>query len=88
MKIRSKIFLMEISRNWEKHLEVLALGTLCPKISFLAQKLQALAREQTDTHAHTHTRTQRKQNLETPFFCNYFLNFDSLQNKNQKHMQK
>ena len=44
MKIRSK---MEISKNWDKPLELLAVGTLCPKISFLAQKLRAVAREQT-----------------------------------------
>ena len=77
---------MEIPKNWEKHLEVLPPETLCPKISFLAQKLQALAREQTDTHAHTHT---EKTKLRDPFFSAIiFFYFDSVQNEIQKHMQK
>ena len=58
---------MKISKKWEKRLEVLPPGTLCPKISFLAQELRAVAREQTHTHTHTH-----RENLEAPFFCNYF----------------
>ena len=79
MKIPSIFFQMEVSKNWENQLEILAPGTLCPKISFLAQKLRAVAREQTDR--------QRKQNLETPFFCNLFF-YDWVENENQKHMQK
>ena len=51
---------MEISKNWQKHLEVLAVGTLCPKISFLAQKLWAISREQTE-----------KAKLRYPFFLQF-----------------
>ena len=62
MNIRSKIFLSgDIKKMGE-----MPPGTLCPKISFLDQKLRAVAREQTHTHR------ERKQNLETPFFCNLF----------------
>ena len=59
---------MEVSKNWGKRLEVLALQTLCPKISCLAKKLRAVAREQTHTHAHTHT---EKTKLRDPFFLRF-----------------
>ena len=55
---------MEISKNWEKHLEVLAVGTLFPKISFLAKKLRAVALEQ------THTQTD-KAKFRDPFFLQF-----------------
>ena len=47
MKSNSKFCSYGDIEKMGKHLEVLALGTLCPKISFLAQKLRAVAREQT-----------------------------------------
>ena len=56
---------MEKSKNWENYLQVLAIGTLCSQISFLAQKLRAVAREQ------THTQTE-KAKLREPFFCTLF----------------
>ena len=79
-------FKMKISKNWEKHLEVLALGTLCPKISFLAQKLRAVAHEQTRTHIHTHT---EKTKLRDPFFLQFIIfYFDWVENERQNYMQK
>ena len=57
---------MEISKKWGKHLEVLALGTLCPKISFLAQKLRTVARQ------------TEKAKLRDPFFLQFiFFHFKS-----------
>ena len=64
MKIRSKIFSNGDIKKLGKRLEVLALGTLCPKISFVAQKLRALGREQ--THRHT-----EKTKLRDPFFLQF-----------------
>ena len=72
---------MEISKNWEKQLEVLVPQTLCPKISFLAQKLRAVGREQTDRHT-------EKTKLKDPFFCNLFFYFYWVENENQNYMQK
>ena len=70
---------MEISKNWEKHLEVLAVGTLCPKISFLAQKLRAVASKETDTHT-------AKAKLRDPFFLQFiFYYFYWVKPENQKH---
>ena len=66
MQIPSKFLSNGDIEKLGKSLEALAVGTLCSKIRFLAQKLRAVAREQTHTH------TERKQNLETPFFCNLF----------------
>ena len=42
----------------------MAVATLCPKFSFLAQRLRAVAYKQ--------THRQRKQNFENPFFCYLF----------------
>ena len=61
----------------------MAVGTLCPKISFLAQKLRAVALEQ------THRQTE-KAKLRDPFFLRFifFHYFYWVKPKNQKHMQK
>ena len=56
MKICTKTFSNGDIKKLGKKLEVLAVGTLCPKISFLAQKLRAVARE----HTHTHTDRESK----------------------------
>ena len=72
---------MEVSKNREKRLEVLAPGTLCPKISFLAQKLRAVAREQTDTHT-------EKTKLRDPYFLQFIFHFHLFDNTIQEQMQK
>ena len=71
MKVRFKVF----SNGVE---------TLCPTISFLAQKLRAVAREQ--------THTDRKANLSDPFFLQFIVVFHIcffwVKPENQKHMKK
>ena len=56
-KIALKSVKMDDWKIWKKRLGVPSLGTLCPKMSFIGQKLRPVAREQTDTQTHRESKT-------------------------------
>ena len=85
MKIRSKIFLKEDIEKLGKTSRGIGPRNLVSKNQLLSSKI-AGSSPRTDRHAHTHT---EKTKLRDPFFSAIiFFYFDSVQNENQKHMQK
>ena len=84
MKIRFKFFLNGDIRKLGKTSRGTAPRKFVSKNQLLSSKIAGCS-PRTDRHAHTHT---EKTKLRDPFFLQLFFYFDSVQNENQKHMQK